>query len=997
MTSSFKNLAINDTGYLQLPSGTSAQRSNYIVQTFTTVGTTTWTAPTDVTSVEVLVIAGGGGGGRDRGGGGGAGGLVYNNAFAVSSGTGYTVTVGAGGLGAQQGANTNNAGFSGTNSVFGSLTAIGGGGGGDGQSTPGTNGGSGGGGGNSPTGNAAGVPGSSTQNSSGSTGFGNAGGAGVYTAPGYGGGGGGGAGSAGIAGTSTYSGSGGLGQAYAITGVSQFYAGGGGAGFYGATSNTIGNGAGGSGVGGIGGNSVYGPVAGNGVANTGSGGGSCGYVGGGSYAATGGNGGSGIVVIRYKQIVRFTSTGSTTWTVPSGVTNVEVLVVAGGGGGGGGKRGGGGGGGGVLYRPYFTVTPGAVLNVTVGAGGSGASAGNVGTSATAGGNSLFGTSTNLITNGNLTSNTTGWTDPAAGAEGTFVAGANGVTITATNAIDPPPCIYQAISCVVGSTYQVSATRVSGTASIVVNATTGVSTGGGTGAVQVGYFLANQTGTLAGTFVATQTTHYIFLRINENATTNVTMTGISVYDVTNTVLAIGGGKGGTYSASGGNGGGGYGGSGGGACSGEAVSSESAGTGSTGQGSSGGAIVGLVAIGAGGGGAGGTGESRFASDFNGGNGGLGIANNITGVTRYYGGGGGAGARTVSYNGGLGGLGGGGNGGGITAGDSILNGTAGIANTGGGGGGGGDNASTATPGAGGSGIVIVSYNSVNTTLTQRPGMIRMNPASVYAANGIESFKHIQSSSVAGLNWTAPDGLVCLLDAGNTQSYPGTGTAWYDISGNNRHWTINPSYAVYNSGGQQSYFNFDGTSSIRTYQNASASYPFFDAPVVGPASDKMGFNGSQEHTCIAVVRVTATSNNFFFSFALTPQSGAGDFTSRWSTHLYYGGGSFYYDYPGCCGGQARVYKSVQDASWVGNLKIGTWRCRRTAFPQRQFFRNTAIETDSGNENTGTATWNRPDAAILGGAYNGRIYYIAWYNRALSDAELATQWAYLQARFGIT
>ena len=70
MTSSFKNLAINDTGYLQLPSGTSAQRSNYIVQTFTATGTTTWTCPTDVSTVEVLVVAGGGSGGSRIGGGG---------------------------------------------------------------------------------------------------------------------------------------------------------------------------------------------------------------------------------------------------------------------------------------------------------------------------------------------------------------------------------------------------------------------------------------------------------------------------------------------------------------------------------------------------------------------------------------------------------------------------------------------------------------------------------------------------------------------------------------------------------------------------------------------------------------------------------------------------------------------------------------------------------------------------------------------------------------
>ena len=34
--------------------------------------------------------------------------------------------------------------------------------------------------------------------------------------------------------------------------------------------------------------------------------------------------------------------------------------------------------------------------------------------------------------------------------------------------------------------------------------------------------------------------------------------------------------------------------------------------------------------------------------------------------------------------------------------------------------------------------------------------------------------------------DGLVLCLDARNTKSYPGTGTTWYDISGNNNHATL-------------------------------------------------------------------------------------------------------------------------------------------------------------------------------------------------------------------
>ncbi len=69
--------------------------ATYTITQFTTVGTTSWTVPTGVTQVEVLVVAGGGGGGQDRSGGGGAGGLVYNSALSVSGSV--TVAVGAGG------------------------------------------------------------------------------------------------------------------------------------------------------------------------------------------------------------------------------------------------------------------------------------------------------------------------------------------------------------------------------------------------------------------------------------------------------------------------------------------------------------------------------------------------------------------------------------------------------------------------------------------------------------------------------------------------------------------------------------------------------------------------------------------------------------------------------------------------------------------------------------------------------------------------------------
>ena len=104
-----------------------------VVSQFKTVGTTTWTAPAGVTSVDYLVVGGGGGSGgtHDGGGaGGGGGGMVFTGTKSVVPGTAYTITVGAGGAGGEGNPlpltrETN--GESGTQSVFADITALGGG------------------------------------------------------------------------------------------------------------------------------------------------------------------------------------------------------------------------------------------------------------------------------------------------------------------------------------------------------------------------------------------------------------------------------------------------------------------------------------------------------------------------------------------------------------------------------------------------------------------------------------------------------------------------------------------------------------------------------------------------------------------------------------------------------------------------------------------------------------------------------------------------------
>ena len=248
--------------------------SKWSFEAFTSSGT--FTVPTGVTNVSVVVVAGGGAGGGvssetyEAAGGGGAGGLILDNSYAVTPGAGITVTVGTGGTGDY------NSGNSGSNSVFGTITTTGGGGGGkDGVS--GTSGGSGGG---------AGAV------ASGGTGTAGQGYDGGDSSNGDVSGGGGGASEVGADGVSaTESGDGGDGlQIWSL----DYLAGGGGGGARGGTPYP---GAGDAGLGG-GGDGGFIGAGSSATVNTGGGGGGA-STGSGDSSYNGGSGGSGLVVVRW--------------------------------------------------------------------------------------------------------------------------------------------------------------------------------------------------------------------------------------------------------------------------------------------------------------------------------------------------------------------------------------------------------------------------------------------------------------------------------------------------------------------------------------------------------------------------------------------------------------------------------------------------------------------------------------------------------------------------
>jgi len=262
----------------------------------------------NITDMQILLVAGGGGGGMDMGGGGGGGGVIYRSLAVELSSIPYTITVGAGGIGAPAGGTNGQPGGhqftipakKGENTIFGNLTAIGGGAGGSSVwgYTPGSTGGDGGSGGGASGYNSTNAAGAGLGTNGQGYSGGNAGGS-HYS------GGGGGAGGAGISGPSLPNG----GPGIQYSAISPYYWGGGGGGSgYSGNSGNGGIGGGGAGSGATGGigavginNGINGQngnntPGGNAGANTGGGGGGGAHH---NVNNKGGDGGSGIVIIKY--------------------------------------------------------------------------------------------------------------------------------------------------------------------------------------------------------------------------------------------------------------------------------------------------------------------------------------------------------------------------------------------------------------------------------------------------------------------------------------------------------------------------------------------------------------------------------------------------------------------------------------------------------------------------------------------------------------------------
>lgn len=235
------------------------------------------------------------------------------------------------------------------------------------------------------------------------------------------------------------------------------------------------------------------------------------------------------------------------------------------------------------------------------------------------------------------------------------------------------------------------------------------------------------------------------------------------------------------------------------------------------------------------------------------------------------------------------------------------------------------------------------------------------------------IQGVTLTGLNvYDASfnsNGTLLYVDAGNTASYPGTGTAWTGLSSNASNATLVNS-PPWTSAGTASYFTFNGTGS----QYASTTSSKFNVAYTGK-------------TVFVAARMTA-----FTVGAYRGLFGTNSGTRNFNTYIY--------------SPSSGVYQIHYSASGVGglsnNLSLTTnqWFIgavtHTTGGLVTYYFNGQAVGTNTGVTFAQYAANGGEFVALCDNYWYGDIGVCAVYGRALNSDEIRQNFNALRTRYSI-
>jgi hypothetical protein len=212
---------------------------------------------------------------------------------------------------------------------------------------------------------------------------------------------------------------------------------------------------------------------------------------------------------------------------------------------------------------------------------------------------------------------------------------------------------------------------------------------------------------------------------------------------------------------------------------------------------------------------------------------------------------------------------------------------------------------------------------------------------------------------------GLVLCLDASNTKSYSGSGTAWRDLSGNNNHGTLvnGPTFSSANNGA----IVFDGTNDFVSLNNSTAL-------------------DTQTPTVEVWIKTNnINQNGFFFE--------KGSVNTQYS--LFQEGTNIVWRQ--VIGGTTS--QNTTTATYISTSRwaqiVGTY----TSGDRRTYINGNLVTSDT---QAGTISTNSSGMYIgaygtgTGYYYNGSIAIVRVYNRVLSTEQVLQNFNVTRRRFGI-
>ena len=222
--------------------------------------------------------------------------------------------------------------------------------------------------------------------------------------------------------------------------------------------------------------------------------------------------------------------------------------------------------------------------------------------------------------------------------------------------------------------------------------------------------------------------------------------------------------------------------------------------------------------------------------------------------------------------------------------------------------------------------------------------------------------------------NGLVAYYDAANPKSYPGSGSTWFDLSGNSLHMTMIGTLTHSSS-------YFEGFADTASYFECSIS----EWPTFVPT-------GNQSRTICALARkgnASAYQHIVHWGTATVGRSyGLASYSENFSDHRW---------------STSNIDSSPTMSFPVGEDVFASVRYHDSLYPGARFSKNTEFltETDIVSDlNTGTDTFRIGSristATETWDGAGGRIYMVAIYNRTLSDEEILQVYQAMKGRVGL-